>query len=112
MRVILAGVPLEITEYTEGASISFSCVTASDEQLSELEDALTSHDRVLILLRAGERIPVRVRGHEMTPPPMRQLGGAVHRHIVELEQVPATVARPILSPVAVASSLQREWVAR
>jgi hypothetical protein len=112
MRVILAGVPLETTEYTEGASICFSCVTANDEQLSELEDALTSQDRVLILLRAGERIPVRVRAHEMTPPPMRQLGGAVHRHVVELEQVPAAVVRPILTPVTLASSLQHEWVAR
>jgi hypothetical protein len=105
-------VPLETTEYTEGASISFSCITASDEQLSELEDALASQDRVLILLRAGERIPVRVRGHAMTPPPMRQLGGAVHRHVVELEQVPAAVVRPILTPLTAAPSIQRDWVAR
>jgi hypothetical protein len=112
MRVILAGVPLETTEYTEDASIRFSCVTADDEQLGELEDALASPDRVLILLRAGERIPVRVSRHEMTPPRMRQLGGAVHRHMVELEQVPAAVVRPIMRLVAPSASSQREWVAR
>lgn len=96
MRMVLEGVPLETTEYAEGAEIRFTLFTYDDGLGLGLREALASEDRVLRLRRGDEQIAVRVLEHEITPPYSRRFSGAIHRHSVRL--APLSAATPASLP--------------
>jgi hypothetical protein len=87
MRMLLERLPLETTVYSEGASISFTVYTYGEDGCAALNSTLASPERILDLERGGEQIAVRVREHEIWPPPARRYGDSMQRHVIQLETI-------------------------
>jgi len=92
VRVLLDGIALDTTRYSENGDIQLTCITDDDASFEALSAAVDAEGRILDLRRGGERIAVRVTEHEVWPPHLRRLEGTLHRHEIHLEFAPITKA--------------------
>ena len=109
MRMMLDGLPLDTTEYTEGDEIHLTLYTYDDGLCLGLSETLDAEDRVLQLWRGEGQLSVRVLEHEVTPPYSRRFGDAIHRHEVRLAPVQSATLPPSID---YAPSAARTLVAR
>jgi hypothetical protein len=93
MRLMLEGLALETTEYSENGTIHFTVFTYGEQSCTALSDTLASPERVLDLRRGDEHLAVRVCEHEIWPPYARRYGATMQRHNVQLEAVDSPNSR-------------------
>ena len=86
MRVALNCVHLETTDYVdEGDRITITAFTTEDALFDALSAALEKGDPLLTLRWGVERLAVRLRECDVSPPYSRRMRGSVHKHTISLE---------------------------
>lgn len=97
MRLLVAGVEVDTTEYLENGSIHFTVFTHGGHGEWALGAVLDTPNAVIPLERGGEMLTVRVLDHWVWPPASRRFGDMVRRHEVSLESVHPSALGPGLT---------------